>query len=241
MNRPRSFSPSPTQILLGDIHIQVERKLIKNINLRVTLPDAVVIVSAPMGLDMAKIEAFVKSKRGWILNQQQRIKALPEMAPPTLQEPAQPHLWGQVYQLTIVEKAAAPRAKIDQGQIILQIRPGASATQKQQMLDAVYEQQIQKALPPLLAKWQARMGVKAASVTIRKMKTRWGSCSIGARTIRLNLELAKRPPECLEYVLVHELAHLLEASHGSKFIALMDKYLPQWRLIKTELNQLPPP
>jgi predicted metal-dependent hydrolase len=235
----RTFEQLQT-LQIGDLKVQVTRKNIKNLNLKISAADGSVSVSAPLHVKPEKIQAFVRSKLDWITAHQQKISERLPPSPINFADQEQHYLWGQPYTLTVVEKAAPPRCQIQQDQIRLQIRPGSSRTQRQQMLDAVYEQHLQKALTPLLAKWQQRMGVKVASVTIRKMKTRWGSCSIRARTIRLNLELAKKPPECLEYVLVHELAHLLEASHSHRFIAVMDKYLPQWRLIQPELNQLQP-
>jgi predicted metal-dependent hydrolase len=232
-----SFNPL-THLQFGEVRIQVERKNIKNINLRVAPPDGAVTVSAPLGMQPEKIQLFVKSKLNWITTQQQKIRERPRPQPSRFENQEQHYLWGQAYQLEIVEKAAPIQFKLQKDKLILQVRPGATPGQKQQMLDAIYEQEMQKALTPLLAKWQIRMGVRVAATTIRKMKTRWGSCSIRARTIRLNLELAKKPPECLEYVLVHELAHLLEPSHDHRFTAVMDQFLPQWRLVKTQLNQI---
>jgi predicted metal-dependent hydrolase len=232
---PKPFE-TLTHLQFGDVNIQVVRKNVKNINLRVAAPDGAVTVSAPLGMKPERIQRFVESKLNWITTQQQKIRERPRATPKTFENQEQHHLWGEAYTLQVIEKAAPVQFKLQKEQIILQLRPGSSPTQKQQMLDAIYEQQMQKALTPLLAKWQLRMGVRAAGVTIRKMKTRWGSCSIRARTIRLNLELAKKPPECLEYVLVHELAHLLVPSHDARFVAVMDQFLPQWRLIRTQLN-----
>jgi len=127
-----------------------------------------------------------------------------------------------------------------QGKTMWLVAPdGSEADARRRVLDRWYRQQITDALPPLLDKWQAEIGERVENVTIRHMKTRWGSCTPTSRSVRLNLELATRPPRCLKYVLVHEMVHLLERSHNNRFVSLMDQFLPNWRLIKDELNQSP--
>jgi predicted metal-dependent hydrolase len=123
--------------------------------------------------------------------------------------------------------------------MVLTVRPGAETEKREAVVSAWYRDQIKAAMLPLIAKWEPILGVKAENVYVRRMKTRWGSCTPRRRSIRLNSELAKKPRECLEYVVVHELVHLLEPSHNQKFVALMDKFMPQWRQLRDELNRAP--
>ena len=121
--------------------------------------------------------------------------------------------------------------------MVLQTRPGATEAKRRSVVDEWYRQQVKEEASPLIQKWERKMGVSVENFTVRKMKTRWGSCTPASRTIRLNLELAKKSPECLEYVIVHELAHLLEPSHNSRFVALMDQFLPEWKFCRAELKK----
>jgi predicted metal-dependent hydrolase len=123
--------------------------------------------------------------------------------------------------------------------MILQLRPTASHEKKQEVLDAWYREQLKVVVPPLLAKWEKALGVKAGKVFVQKMKTRWGSCSLGAGNVRLNTDLAKKPLQCLEYIVAHELTHLLERHHNDRFAALMDTHMPRWRQYREMLNSLP--
>jgi predicted metal-dependent hydrolase len=133
----------------------------------------------------------------------------------------------------------APTVELKHSTLVLQIRPGSDEARRQEVLDSWYREQVRLKLPKLLGKWQGLMGVKATRIFVHRMKTRWGSCNPSSGNVRLNTELAKKPPECLEYILVHELAHLIEPTHNARFLALMDKYIPHWQQIKDELNRLP--
>jgi predicted metal-dependent hydrolase len=148
-------------------------------------------------------------------------------------------VWGQSCLLQVVERAAPPGVATREGRLALQVRPGTGGDQRQAIVAAWYRDQIKVALPSLLQKWEPVMEVKVAKVFVQQMKTRWGSCNTRARNIRINSELAKQPRECLEYVVVHELAHLLEASHNRKFYALLDHFMPHWRDHRDTLNRLP--
>jgi predicted metal-dependent hydrolase len=138
-------------------------------------------------------------------------------------------VWGKRYLLNVIEKNAAPAVELNHSRLVLQIRPAADEAKKRAILDEWYRSQLKAAAPALIAKWKPLMGVKVERFFVQKMKTKWGSCSHRAATIRLNTDLAKKPRECLEYIVVHEMVHLLEPTHNSRFIALMDQYMPGWR------------
>jgi predicted metal-dependent hydrolase len=226
-------------IELGDIAINVVQKNIKNVHLSVYPPNGRVRISAPLRMNLENIRIFAISKLAWIKQQQQKLRSQEREVPREYIDRESHYLWGKRYLLNIVEKNAPPKLQIQHGKLLLQIRPGTDYLHKQTVMDESYRQQIKAALPPLIAKWERLMGVQVAGFTIRKMKTKWGSCSPQSKTIRLNLELAKKPAEYLEYVLVHEMIHLLEPSHNQRFIALIDRFMPKWRFYQAELNRLP--
>jgi predicted metal-dependent hydrolase len=139
----------------------------------------------------------------------------------------------------LIEKDAAPAIELSHNRILLQIRPGTSEEKKQAALDEWYRAQLKQAVPPLIAKWEPLIGVKLDRFFVQRMKTKCGSCSHRAHTIRLNTDFAKKPRECLEYIVVHEMAHLLEPTHNHRFISLMDLFMPKWQSHRSALNRLP--
>lgn len=149
------------------------------------------------------------------------------------------YLWGKRYLLTLVERDAAPSIDRQHNRIVLSVRPGTTTERREELLDAWYREQVKTAMPPLLKKWEALMNVKASKVFVQRMKTKWGSCNPTSRAIRLNTDLAKKPPECLEYIVVHELAHLIEPSHNARFVSVMNLFMPKWQHYRDELNNLP--
>lgn len=228
-------------IKLGDIAVDVVQKDIKNVYLSVYPPDGNVRISAPLRMDLATIRLFAISKLRWIKQEQRKQREQEREAPREYLNRESHYLWGKRYLLNVVEKEAPPNLKHNHSQMTLQIRPGADAAKKRTVIDESYRQQLKSALPPLIAKWERLMGVTVAGFTVRKMKTKWGSCSPELRTIRLNLDLAKKPPVFLEYVVVHEMVHLLEPTHNSRFMALMDQFMPKWKFYREVLNRLPVP
>ncbi len=149
------------------------------------------------------------------------------------------YVWGKRYLLKVIEKDAAPAVELKHNRMLLQTRPATGEDRKQAILDEWYRAQLKAAVPALIAKWEPLMGVKVERFFVQRMKTKWGSCSRGSASIRLNTDLAKKPRECLEYIVVHEIAHLLEPTHNSRFIAMMDLFMPQWRFCREALNRLP--
>lgn len=227
------------QIKLGDLRVDVTRKAIKNVHLSVLPPHGKVRIAAPLGMGLETIRVFTISKLAWIRSQQNKLQAQVRELPRDYIERESHYVWGKRYLLKLQEQDAAPRVSLKPRHLVLQLRPGSDEARRQEVLDAWYREQIRLALPALLAKWEAQMGVTAGRIFIQRMKTKWGSCNPGTAAIRLNTDLAKKPPECLEYILVHELAHLIEPSHNARFVATMDLFLPNWRHLKNELNRLP--
>jgi predicted metal-dependent hydrolase len=228
-----------TQIQLGDIAVDVVQKDIKNIHLSVYPPTGKVRISAPLRMDLDTIRIFAITKLGWIKNQQQKLREQERETPREYLDRESHYLWGKRYLLNIQEDDAVPVIELKHNKIILRRRPATSDETKKTILDAWYRENIKETVPVLITKWEPLMGVKVERFFVQRMKTKWGSCSPDSRSIRLNTELAKKPPECLEYILVHEMTHLLESTHNARFISLMDQFMPKWRFYKDELNKLP--
>jgi predicted metal-dependent hydrolase len=227
------------QFNLGEIAVDVVKKDIKNLHLSVYPPAGRVRISAPLRMDIDTIRVFAITKLAWIKSQQQKLRAQEREMPREYLDRESHYVWGKRYLLKVEEKDAAPEVELKHSKMILHIRPATSHERKQEILDAWYREQLKKAVPALLAKWEPLMGMKVGKLFVQKMKTKWGGCSPGTGSIRLNTDLAKKPPECLEYIVVHEMAHLLEPTHNSRFITLMDQFMPKWRFYKEELNRLP--
>jgi predicted metal-dependent hydrolase len=228
-----------TQIELGDIAVDVVRKDIKHVYLSVHPPTGKVRISAPLRMDLNTIRVFAIAKLGWIRQHQRKLREQERETPREYLERESQFVWGRRYLLKVTEKDAAPQVQLSHGRMLLQARPGASEAKRRAIIAAWYRDQLRQAVPPLIARWEPLMSVHVAAFTVRQMKTRWGSCTPGRKTIRLNLELAKKPPVCLEYVVVHEMVHLLEPTHNSRFVALMDQFMPNWQFHRAELNRLP--
>ena len=228
-----------TRIQLEGIPIDVTRKKIKNMHLRVHPPEGAVRISAPTRMAMATIHDFALSKLDWIRAQQLNISQQPPPVQNDFVDGEHHYFSGKTYVLRVVEKRATPGVSRHDSELVLQVRPGSDSTSRGAVLDAWYREQLKLVLESLTEYWQQRLGVRVSQIKVRKMKTRWGSCTPGTGAIRMNLELAKKPPQCLEYVLVHELVHLLEPGHSRRFWGLMDEFLPNWRVCREELNHCP--
>jgi len=228
-----------SQIKLGDIAVDVVLKDIKNVHLSVYPPTGRVRISAPRRMSTDTLRVFAISKLGWIKQQQQKLRAQERETPREYLDRESHYVWGKRYLLKVVKEAAAPEVKLKHRQMVLRVRPGTNDETKQAIVAYWYREQIKAAVPELIAKWEVMMGAKVERVFVQKMKTKWGSCNPGKRSIRLNTDLAKKSCECLEYIVVHEMAHLLERRHNDRFTALIDKCLPQWRHLRNMLNAAP--
>ena len=226
-------------IQLGTIEVEVVRKDIKNVHLSVHPPSGRVTIAAPSRLSLDTIRIFVISKLAWIRQQQQKLIGQEREAPREYLNRESHYVWGQRYLFKIIEGDFPTSIELSHRRMILRTRPGSSLSRKQVQLDAWYRGQLKVAVPPLIAKWERLMKVKVERFFVQRMKTKWGSCNPRARSIRLNTDLAKKPRECLEYIVVHELVHLLEPTHNARFIALMDQFMPKWQSHRDALNRLP--
>ena len=228
-----------SNIHLGDIEVNVVLKSIKNIHLSVYPPLGRVRIAAPLRMDLDTIRIFAISKLDWIKKQQEKLRGQARHSPREYINRESHYVWGKRYLMKVIEHDSPPFVALKHSALILHIRRGADEDKKQAILDEWYREQLKGEINLLIQKWAPHMGVETPSFIARKMKTKWGSCTPEAKSIRINLELAKKPPECLEYIVVHELAHLLEPTHNSRFIALMTKFMPKWRFYRDELNRLP--
>ena len=224
------------QLKLEDIIIDVEKKNIKNINLRVYPPHGRVCISAPRRMNQDAIHAFALSKLNWIKKQQTKLRSRVREQPRDFTDGESHYFNGNSYRLQVMEANTPPGIELKQQEMILVVRPDTTVDKMQIILDEWYRAQLKKVIPELVKKWENRMKVQVHDFGVKKMKTRWGTCNRKANRIWLNLELAKRSPECLEYVVVHEMVHLLERHHNGHFYSLLDEFYPDWRLYKTELS-----
>lgn len=227
------------QIQLGKIAVDVVLKDIKNVHLSVHPPSGRVRISAPRRMSLQTLRVFAIAKLDWIKDQQRRLRAQERETPRTYQDRESHYLWGTRYLLSVSEHDAAPMIELRHRRMVLRVRPGTGSDRKAAIVEEWQRHQLKAALPPLLARWEPRIGVRVAQFFVQRMKTRWGSCNHEAGTIRLNTELAKKPPECLEYIVVHELVHLREPTHNARFLALMAQFMPNWRFHRDVLNRLP--
>ncbi len=228
-----------TRVVIGDIPVDVVLKDIRNIHLSVHPPAGRVRLSAPVGMDINTLRLYAISRLGWIKKQQRKLCGQERETPREYLNRESHYLWGKRYLLKIVEREAPSAVDVQHSAILLYIRPDASQEKKQSVLDAWYRKQLKAAIPDLIALWEKRVVVRVNEFGIKKMKTKWGTCNPDARRIWVNLELSKKPKECLEYIVVHEMVHLLEHHHNERFIALMDAILPKWRSLRDDLNRLP--
>lgn len=222
----------------ANIDYQLTRRAVKHLRIEVRPPDGAVQIIAPHHASERDIAMLLQSRLEWIKTHQQKMLRRPRPAPLQWNTGELHYLWGKAYPLQVIEQQGKHSVQLSaDAQLQLRVRPDTTAANKAKVMQEFYRQQLSEQVPQLLDIWQPRMGVKAQEWRSKQMKTRWGTCNINARRIWLNLELVKKPFACLEYVLVHELAHLLEPSHNHRFVGFMDQFLPDWRARRAVLNQ----
>lgn len=226
-------------IEIGEIAIVFTRKDVKHVHLSVHPPAGRVTLVAPSGTRRDVARAYVVSKLGWIRSQQSKLRAQAREAPRQFVERESHYLWGRRYLLTIKEEEARPSVRLDPHRITLTVRPSTSRAKRDEIMQEWHRALLHEAVPPLIRRWEARLDVTVAGYFLQRMKTKWGGCNHGARNIRLNTELVKKPRDLLEYVVAHEMLHLLEPTHSQRFVALLDQHYPTWREARAELNELP--
>ncbi|MDT3776352.1 SprT family zinc-dependent metalloprotease [Nitrospira sp. MA-1] len=228
-----------SQITLGDITVDVVKKGIRNIHLSVNPPTGHVRISAPLRMDLDTIRVFAITKLGWIKSQQHKMCEQARETPREYLNRESHYVWGTRYLLTVNERDQSPSVELTHNRMRLRVRPDTDAHKRQTIIEDWYRAQLKQAVAPLIAKWEPLIGVKVKQFFVQRMKTKWGSCNPVARSIRLNSDLAKKPQECLEYIVVHEMVHLLESTHNARFVSLMDRFMPKWQFYRDQLNRLP--
>jgi predicted metal-dependent hydrolase len=228
-----------SRLTLGDLEVDVRFKNIQNVHLSVHPPTGRVSISAPSRLSMDAVRAFAASRVVWIRQQQRKLQVQERETPREYLDRESHYVWGKRYLLAIHEGEHAPSIELEHSRLVLRVRPGADEQKREAVLEQWYRRQMRESVLPLLARWEPILNVHVERFFVQRMKTRWGTCNHKARTIRLNTDLAKKPRECLEYILVHELAHLIEPTHNARFVVLMDHTMPDWQFRRDVLNRLP--
>ena len=227
------------EIILGNIFIAVTRKNIKNVHLSVHPPDGWVTLAAPVSTRLEVARAYATSKLGWIRHQQKKLHNQIRETPRQYIGWESHYLWGRRFLMVVVYRDEKPYVKIDHKRITLYVRPGSDKAKRAVVIHNWHKSLLHEIVPPLLRKWESKLEVCVSGYFLQRMKTKWGGCNHRAGHIRLNTELVKKPKDLLEYVIVHEMMHLLEPTHSDRFTVLMDKYYPTWRDARAELNELP--
>lgn len=227
------------KICIGDIEIDVTKKDIKNVHLSVYPPHGQVRVSAPLHMDLDMIRLYTISRLTWIRKHQRKIKSQKREAKREYLSKESHYFLGKRYLLKVKDDAAINKIRLLHSHIEMNLRHNTLREKRKELLDAWYRNQLKEIVVKQIAKWEPLMGVKVAEFGIKKMKTKWGTCNREASRIWINLELAKKPIQCIEYIVVHEMVHFSERNHTDRFVTLMNNYLPNWRELKEELNRLP--
>ncbi len=224
---------------LGQLKVEVELKDIKNIHLSVYPPKGRVHISAPTRMSMDTIRIYAISKLSWIKKQQEKILSQEREAPREYITKESHYFFGKRYLLKVIELDTVPIVNVKHTTLELYVRPGSSLEKRKEILENWYREQLRIESMKMIIEWEQKMNLKVDQLGIKKMKTKWGTCNENAKRIWLNFELVKKPIVCIEYIIVHEMVHLLERNHNDKFIAYMNHYLPTWRQLKKDLNKLP--
>lgn len=224
---------------VGGLLVEVDRKPIRNLHIKVYPPDGAVRAAVPASMDDEALRLAVIERLGWIRRQQHSLREQPREPLRRMVAGESHWVWGRKHRLRIVEDGAHTPVVLRGGWLELHVSAGADPSTRERRLLEWYRTQLRAALPSLTQRWCERLDLAAPSTGIKRMRTKWGSCNPERGSLWLNLELAKKPPACLEYVLVHELLHLIERNHTPRFFALMDRHLPGWRLRQSELNAQP--
>ncbi len=226
-------------IQLGDIVIAVTRKDIKHVHLSVHPPAGRVTLVAPLGTRLEAARAYAISRLGWIRKQQASLRGQARETPRQYIERESHYVWGRRYLLTIREVDAKPGVRLDHRRITLSVRPGSNRAKREEVMQEWGRGLLHATVPALIRKWEPKLDVRVAGYFLQRMKTKWGGCNRRSHNIRLNTELVKKPRDLLEYVIVHEMLHLIEPTHNERFLALLQKHYPSWRDARAELNELP--
>ncbi len=224
---------------VAGINVDVIYKNIKNLHIGVYPPFGRVRAAAPERLTEEAIRLAIVQRLAWIKKQQDRLRSAERQSVREMVPGESHYVWGSRLRLEVIEHPGRAKIETSGSKLRLFVPPGTESDQRRRVLDAWYRKQIKAVIPSLIQKWGPVVGKEVSGWTVRRMKTKWGSCNPESGRISLNLELAKRHPGCLEYILVHEMTHLRERKHGDRFTALMDEYLPNWRALRNQLGHTP--
>jgi predicted metal-dependent hydrolase len=224
---------------LGGTAIDVVRRDIKHVHLSVHPPEGRVRLAAPHRTSIDSLRLFAIEKLGWIRTQQQRMQGQDREPPRAFVDRESHYVWGRRCLLRVTEVAARPSVEARPRSLLLQVRPGASHERRAAVLEEWYRDQVRTAAAPRLDHWVQVLGVRRPEIRVQRMRTKWGTCNRSSYRVLLNTWLAKKPPECLDYILLHELAHLKVPDHGPRFVAIMDRLMPSWRQVRDRLSRLP--
>ena len=226
-------------IRFGEIAIAVTRKDIKHVHLSVHPPSGRVTLVAPTGTRPEVARAYAVSRLGWIRKQQARLRGQARETSREFVKRESHYLWGRRHLLSIVHAQSKPFVSVDHKRITLTVRPGSNLQKRAQVIHEWHKSLLHSVVPALIEKWEAKLKVEVGGYFLQRMKTKWGSCNHRTAHIRLNTELVKKPKDLVEYVIVHEMVHLLEPTHSERFISILEKHYPSWREARAELNELP--
>ena len=227
------------KIQIGDVSILVNRKAVKNVHLSVHPPSGRVTLVAPAATRLEVARAYAISKLGWIRAQQSKLHSQAREAPRRFVERESHYLWGRRHLLTVAYQDTKPSITLDHRRITLTVRPGSDAEKRSDIMHEWHKSLLHQVVPLLIKKWEFKLGVSVGQYFLQRMKTKWGSCNHKAGHIRLNTQLVTKPKDLLEYVIVHEMIHLIEPTHSERFLTILGKHYPTWREARAELNELP--
>ncbi len=229
-----------SSITVSGLRVQIERKDIKNLHLGVYPPNGRVRVAAPLVVTDDAVRLAVISKLGWIRRQQAKFLEQPRQSARDMVNGESHYFLGRRYRLRVHERHGKQYVALrGVASLDLFVNPGRNTEQREAVLLRWYRQQLTELIPPMVARWEATLGVQSSAWGIKRMKTKWGSCNPVSKRLWFNLELAKKPVQCLEYIVAHELAHLLERNHTERFKALLDQHVPNWQQTRELLNKMP--
>ena len=228
------------RIIVGGLHVDVVRKPIKNLHMGVYPPNGRVRVAAPVTVSDEAVRLAVVTRMAWIKRQRAKFEAQARQSERAYVSGESHFFLGRRYRLNVISQDGAPRISLRNGRLIdFRIRADSQTIERERAFQNWMRRELRKAAAPLIEKWAQRTGLPVPLWGIRRMKTKWGTCNAKAGRIWLNLELIKKPSHCLEYVIVHEMAHFRERHHNDQFIAMMNELLPRWGSIREELNAVP--
>lgn len=233
------MSTASAYLTVRGIDVDVVYKDIKNLHIGVYPPLGRVRVAAPERLDDDQVRLAVIQRLPWIKRQREQLKDAPRQSEREMLTGESHYVWGIRRRLKVVERPGGAHIETDGDRLVLYAPAESSTAKRRECLDRWYREQLRLVIPDLISRWEAKLEVAVPKWTIRRMKTKWGSCNRETRHLWFNVELAKKHPDCLEYIVVHEMTHYFERNHGERFTKLMDKYLPDWRSRRDRLNEAP--